>query len=166
MQTHMGRITFETTIGRCALSWSSAGIRGFELPPAEIRSDDFPTASAEIRVVIERVRQHLSGHLQDFSDVGFDFLELPPFNVAVLHATLAIKAGQTRSYGEVARAIGQPPGASRAVGTALGANRWPLLIPCHRVVSADGKMTGFSGPGGIKTKLRLLSIDGAQLFAE
>ena len=162
----MGRITFETTIGLCALSWSSAGIAGFELPHAGIREDDAPTASSEIRELIERVQRHLSGHLEDFSDVGFDLSELPPFNVAVLKATLAIKAGQTRSYGEVAGAIGQPPGASRAVGTALGANRWPLLIPCHRVVSADGKMTGFSGPGGIKTKLRLLSIEGAQLFAE
>ena len=65
-----------------------------------------------------------------------------------------------------ARALGQPPGVSRAIGAALGANPWPLLVPCHRIVAADGKMTGFSGPGGIRTKLRLLALEGAELFAE
>lgn len=95
----------------------------------------------------------------------YDFSEVAPFNLAVLRATLAIKAGSTRSYGEIAKAIGQPPAASRAVGAALGANHWPLLIPCHRVVAADGRMTGFSGPGGVQTKLRLLALEGAQLFS-
>jgi len=62
--------------------------------------------------------------------------------------------------------MGQSPAVIRAVGAALGINPWPLLIPCHRVVASDGKMTGFSGSGGIKTKLRLLALEGAQLFAE
>ncbi|MEO6003147.1 MAG: methylated-DNA--[protein]-cysteine S-methyltransferase [Opitutus sp.] len=166
MQTHMGRVTFETTIGRCAVSWSVAGLTGFELPETDPRPNDDTIALPEVGVLIERVRRHLTGDLQDFSNERYDFAEIPAFNVAVLTATLAIKAGQTRSYGDVARATGQPIGVSRAVGTALGANRWPLLIPCHRVVSANGSMTGFSGPGGIKTKLRLLAIEGAQLFAE
>jgi methylated-DNA-[protein]-cysteine S-methyltransferase len=77
-----------------------------------------------------------------------------------------VKAGHTSSYGEITEAIGQPITASRAVGTALGDNPWPLLIPCHRIVSAAGKMTGFSGPGGIATKIKLLAVEGAQLFAE
>lgn len=84
----------------------------------------------------------------------------------VYRANLAVKAGRTCSYGDIARQLGHPPAASRAVGTALGANPWPLLVPCYRVVASDGYMTGFSGPGGIKTKLRLLAIEGAQLFAE
>lgn len=166
MQTHMRRVTFETTIGRCAISWHDAGLTGFELPEATVRLDDEPNFSSEVATLIDRVRRHLSGELQDFSDAPYDFAEIPTFNLAVLRATLAVKAGETRSYGEIARVIRQPPAASRAVGAALGSNRWPLLIPCHRVVSADGKMTGFSGPGGIKTKLRLLQIEGAQLFAE
>jgi methylated-DNA-[protein]-cysteine S-methyltransferase len=119
-----------------------------------------------ISAIAERVRRHLSGELQDFSDVRYDFANVPPFNLAVLRATLAIRAGVTASYGEIAQAIGHTPGVSRAVGLALGANRWPLLIPCHRVVSATGKMTGFSGPGGVRTKTRLLALEGAQLLSE
>ena len=60
--------------------------------------------------------------------------------------------------------LGLPPGASRAVAAALGANPWPLLIPCHRIIGANGKMTGFSGPGGIATKIRLLTLEGTQLI--
>jgi methylated-DNA-[protein]-cysteine S-methyltransferase len=112
------------------------------------------------------VRQHLHGKFQDFSDVRYDFARVPEFAREVYHATLGVKAGQTTSYGALATALGHPPAASRAVGSALGANPWPLLVPCHRIVAADGKMTGFSGPGGIKTKLRLLALEGAELFAE
>jgi methylated-DNA-[protein]-cysteine S-methyltransferase len=77
-----------------------------------------------------------------------------------------VKPGHTSSYGDLAAAIGQPAAASRAVGTALGSNPWPLLIPCHRILAATGKMTGFSGPGGIATKVKLLALEGAQLLAE
>ena len=88
------------------------------------------------------------------------------FHREVFEQTLAIKAGSTCSYGDIARKMGQSPAVIRAVVAALGINPWPLLIPCHRVVASDGKMTGFSGSGGIKTKLRLLALEGAQLFAE
>jgi methylated-DNA-[protein]-cysteine S-methyltransferase len=165
MQTHIRRATFDTVIGRCALSWNDAGIVSFDLPEAAMENveTDIPI---EVSAIIERVRRHMNGELQDFSDVRFDFANVPAFNAAVLRATLSVKGGETRSYGEIARLIDHPPSASRAVGAALGSNRWPLLIPCHRIVSASGKMTGFSGPGGISTKLRLLKIEGAQLFAE
>ena len=104
--------------------------------------------------------------LQDFSDLPYDFAALSEFNRAVLRATLNVKPGRTATYGEVALAIGQPAAASRAVGTVLAGNRWPLLIPCHRIVAAGGKMTGFSGPGGVVTKTRLLTLEGAQLLSE
>jgi methylated-DNA-[protein]-cysteine S-methyltransferase len=162
----MPRVTFNTSIGRCALSWTESGVIGFDLPEAAEQPDDHIPLPATMKMLIERVRSHVNGELQDFSAVPFDFACLPPFNAAVLRATLAVKPGETKSYGDIARATGHSPGASRAVGVALGANRWPLLIPCHRIVSASGKMTGFSGPGGISTKLRLLKIEGVQLFAE
>jgi len=76
-----------------------------------------------------RVQRHLGGDPQDFSNLRYDFTALPEFHRAVLHAALAVKAGHTTTYGAIAAAPGQPPGASRAVGTALGANPWPLLIP-------------------------------------
>lgn len=166
MQTHIQRTTFDTPIGPCAIAWKETALKGFSLPDAAMHADDVAAPPEWIAAVIARVRRHLAGELGDFSDLPYDFAAVPTFNAAVLRATLAVPAGQTRSYGEIARAMGEPLSSSRAVGVALGANRWPLLIPCHRVVSATGKMTGFSGPGGIKTKLRLLAIEGAQLFAE
>ena len=90
----------------------------------------------------------------------------------VFVSTRGLRSGATGearpdwSYGQLAAAIGQPAAAARAVGTALAENPWPLLVPCHRFIGADGRMTGFSAPGGIKTKLRLLALEGAELFAE
>ena len=162
----MPRATFPTALGTCALSWSETGLNGFELPTAPVLGDDVTVLPDMIAALIARVRQHLSGMLQDFSDVRYDFARVPEFPREVYRATLAVKAGSTASYGDIAAVLGYAPGMSRAVGTALGANPWPLLVPCHRIVSAGGKMTGFSGPGGVKTKLRLLALEGEQMFAE
>ncbi len=162
----MPRHTFDTALGRCAITWGDTGLTSFSLPIAAARPDDVATPPEEIAVIVARVRRHLGGEAQDFTDLKYDFAAVAEFNLAVLRATLAVKSGHTSTYGEIAKAIGQPPVASRAVGTALGANRWPLLIPCHRVTGADGRMTGFSGPGGIATKVKLLAIEGSQLLAE
>ena len=162
----MPRTTFQTSLGRCAIAWGDAGLARFELPEAASRPDDVASPPPEIAAIIARVGKHLAGEPQDFAALRFDFAQTPEFQQQVYAATLAVKSGRTASYGEIAAAIGQPPAASRAVGSALGANPWPLLIPCHRIVAADGKMTGFSGPGGIKTKLRLLALEGSELFAE
>jgi methylated-DNA-[protein]-cysteine S-methyltransferase len=162
----MPRATFTTAIGVCAVSWGDAGLAGFELPVAPGRDGDLAQPPETIAGLIARVRRHLAGEPQDFSGERYDFGRVPEFSREVYRATLAVKAGQTASYGDLAAAIGLPPAVSRAVGAALGANPWPLLVPCHRIVSAGGKMTGFSGPGGVKTKLRLLALEGAQLFAE
>jgi methylated-DNA-[protein]-cysteine S-methyltransferase len=161
----MPRTTFTTAIGPCAISWRAERLTGFDLPPAGAQPDDIAPPSW-VAGIMARVQRHLQGDLQDFSDLPYDFTSVPPFEADVLQATLQVKVRETRSYGEIATDLGHSPAASRAVGAALGANRWPLLIPCHRIVSATGKMTGFSGPGGVKTKLRLLAIEGAQLFAE
>jgi methylated-DNA-[protein]-cysteine S-methyltransferase len=162
----MPRATFPTALGTCALSWSGTGLTGFELPEAPVLAVDLAQLPQNIAALIARVQRHLAGELQDFTDVRYDFARVAEFPREVYHATLAVKAGSTASYGDIAAVLGYAPGMSRAVGTALGANPWPLLVPCHRIVSADGKMTGFSGPGGVKTKLRLLALEGAQLFAE
>jgi methylated-DNA-[protein]-cysteine S-methyltransferase len=79
----------------------------------------------------------------------------PTFYQNVWKACAAIPRGETRSYGWIAKQIGRP-GAARAVGRALGANPFAPLIPCHRVVGAKGQLTGYSGPGGIRAKQRLL----------
>lgn len=162
----MPHATFSTSLGLCAIAWGDGGLTRFLLPDPERPAGELPEVEPPewVRAIIARVQRHLSGEAQDFSDVTYDFSHVPEFTRDVLLATLAIKPGRTATYGEIATALAQPPGASRAVGSALGENPWPLLIPCHRVLAADGKMTGFSGPGGVDTKACLLAIEGAQLL--
>ena len=164
----MPTTTFATALGVCALAWNDAGLTGFFLPGAypgfpDAATHDFAPPSW-IATLVTRVQRHLNGEAEDFADLPYDFGGMPAFQRAVLQATLTVKSGHTATYGEIAATLGQPPGASRAVGTALGANPWPLLIPCHRIVAANGKMTGFSGPGGIATKTQLLALEGARLL--
>jgi O-6-methylguanine DNA methyltransferase len=87
-----------------------------------------------------------------------DWSPFTPFQQSVLELTASIPRGQRLTYGQVARKIGKPR-ASRAVGAALGSNAWPVLIPCHRVVGTNGAMTGFSAPGGIDVKRRMLEME-------
>jgi O-6-methylguanine DNA methyltransferase len=164
----MPHANFPTPLGDCTIAWGDAGLTGFSLPGPDQRFTDESATEPPpwVAAIIARVRRHLAGDVQDFSDLSYDFSEVADFNQRVLRATLEVKAGHTASYGKIAASIGEAPVASRGVGAALGANRWPLLIPCHRITSADGKMTGFSGPGGVATKVKLLALEGAQLFAE
>jgi methylated-DNA-[protein]-cysteine S-methyltransferase len=164
----MPHATFSTPLGTCAIAWNDAGLTRFLLPDPERPAGGNTEADppAWVGEIIERVKRHLAGEPQDFSDVRYDFSRVPEFVRCVLCETLNVKAGHTATYGELATAIGQPLAASRAVGTALGDNPWPLLIPCHRIIAATGKMTGFSGPGGVATKVKLLALEGAQLLAE
>lgn len=164
----MPHTTFSTSFGLCAIAWNATGLTRFLLPdPERHSSGDTESVPPDwVQAIIDRVRRHLGGEPQDFSDVSFDFSRVPEFERSVLQATLRIKPGQTASYGDIAIALGQSPANSRAVGSALGSNPWPLLIPCHRVISSSGKMTGFSGPGGVSTKVKLLALEGAQLLAE
>jgi len=101
---------------------------------------------------------YLNGLADDLSDVAID----PggtAFQRAVWRAARAIPSGRTRTYAELAATVGRP-GAARAVGQALGANPVPLLVPCHRVVAADGALGGFTG--GIALKERLLALEGSR----
>jgi methylated-DNA-[protein]-cysteine S-methyltransferase len=84
---------------------------------------------------------------------------IPAFNRRVYEAARRIPPGQTQTYGEIARTIGEPHGA-QAVGQALGHNPFAIIVPCHRVVGADG-FGGFSAHGGTSTKMRMLTIEGA-----
>ena len=84
----------------------------------------------------------------------------PPFHQAVWKACAEIPRGEVRTYGWIAKRVGKP-GAARAVGQALGKNPFAPTVPCHRVVGADGRLTGYSGPGGVARKRRLLNAEGA-----
>ena len=159
----MPATSFDTPIGCCAIAWEADEITGFSLPPAANLEDPRPPW---MDAIIARVRRHLEGEMQDFANLPYAWNRVSSFQRDVYKAALRVKPGQTLSYGQLAAAIGQPAAAARAVGTALAQNPWPLLVPCHRFIGADGRMTGFSAPGGTKTKLRLLALEGAEFFAE
>lgn len=166
----MNVLQIPTSLGVCALMWEGDVVTGFRLPgdaarPTQEHARDTTTPDW-VREIVQRVQRHLEGELQDFADLPFDWSRVSEFQRRVYATALTVKAGSTWSYGQVASALGLPPGGARAVGVALGQNPWPLLVPCHRFIGADGKMTGFSAPGGTKTKLKLLALEGAQLFAE
>jgi len=107
----------------------------------------------------------LAGEPQDLRFVVLDEQPIDPFRREVYAATREIPAGTTMSYGEVARAIGRPD-AARDVGAALARNPCPIIVPCHRVVAANGALTGFSAPGGLETKRRMLQLEGAPGYGQ
>ncbi|MFE7743430.1 methylated-DNA--[protein]-cysteine S-methyltransferase [Nocardia sp. NPDC057455] len=169
---------FDTTIGCCAIAWSGAGVIRFQLPeesPAATRAritrarageklhEDPP--SAVIAEAIAGICAHLAGELDDLRWIAVDTSGIPEFHRAVYAVTRAIDPGHTLSYGQVAERVGAP-GAAQAVGQALGRNPIPLIIPCHRVLAADHALHGFSAPGGIDTKQRLLTIERTSGFGE
>ena len=169
MTTPTTTITFETALGRCGVRWSDAGITSVLLPswrldtiPALEREDGVP---AFVRVAIDRMTAVLAGETHDLRDVPLDQRRIDPFRQMVYAATRDIEPGTTRSYGELARAIGRPDGA-RDVGAALASNPTPIIVPCHRVVAANGALTGFSAPGGLATKRRMLELEGAPGYGQ
>jgi methylated-DNA-[protein]-cysteine S-methyltransferase len=167
---------FPTALGTCALVWRGDEIVGAALPeadPARMRSSldsRFPGSvesepPAPVAAAIGLIVQSFSGAPADFSAIEVDLSGADDFERSVYAAARAIPRGEVRTYGEIARTIGAP-GAARAVGAALGRNPVPIIIPCHRVVAAAGGSGGFSAPGGVATKFRILAIEGARRGAE
>jgi methylated-DNA-[protein]-cysteine S-methyltransferase len=113
----------------------------------------------DVEGAIEAVRALLRGEQSDLSWIALDMDRVPVFNRRVYEIARKIPRGRTLSYGDIAARLGDLT-LARAVGQALGSNPFPPIVPCHRVVSADGRMHGFSSPGGVAAKLRLLSIEG------
>ena len=173
--TTQGFALFDTVIGRCGLAWGDRGLIGVQLPEAtpgaawaRLRKR-FPDAvevepPPEIEVVIDRIRDLLAGGRDDLADIVLDLEGQSAFHLRVYAIARAIPPGETSTYGEMARAMGEP-GAARAVGKALGENPWPIVVPCHRVLGSSGSMGGFSAPGGSTTKARLLTIEKAKTSA-
>ena len=110
------------------------------------------------RDVLDRLVRYLDGEPVDFDDVPVTLKHLSAFQRRVVAACRAIGFGRTRSYGELAAAAGSP-GAARAVGQVMAGNRTPLIVPCHRVLAANGKLGGFSAPQGLAMKRRLLELE-------
>lgn len=111
--------------------------------------------------LVRRLRAFASGQAVDFRDVRVDPGRLTKFQRRVVRCCRQIPYGKTFSYGQLAAKAGSP-GAARAVGNCMAANRIPLIIPCHRVLPADGSPGKFSAPGGPRTKRRLLALEGRE----
>ena len=158
----MGFASFDTAMGLAAVEWSERGLTGVWIPPipAGRRNDPAPTAILD---VIERLRLLLRGEEVDFTEVDLDLEGVPEFDQRVYSVVRALRRGVTATYGEVAARAGAP-GAAQAVGQVMGHNRFPLVVPCRRVVAAGGGNGGFSAPGGVDTKLRLLALESVTLF--
>jgi methylated-DNA-[protein]-cysteine S-methyltransferase len=166
-----GYALFDTTLGRCAIAWSERGIAAVELPGADdaatIRriAKALPEATEatpppQIAEAIAAITRLLAGEPDDLTTLPLDLDGVPEFHRRVYDGARTIPPGETRSYGEVAAALGEP-GAAQAVGRALGRNPVPIVVPCHRVLAANGALHGFSAPGGIETKRRMLALEGA-----
>jgi O-6-methylguanine DNA methyltransferase len=176
----IGYHLFETRLGICGIAWSERSqpdaadvpaVVLLQLPEAnaKLTEDRVERKTAtgtrtkpppQIAGVIGRIRKHLDGEAQDFGDVKLDLDASGAFARRVYEATRQIPAGETMTYGGIAKALGEP-GSARAVGQALGSNPIALIIPCHRVVAAGGKGGGFSAHGGLATKARMLAKEGA-----
>ncbi len=165
-------ILFDTALGRCGIAWDENGVLASSFAD---ESDDktrarlfrraqsaveIHTAPTHIEKTINDIRELFLGRAANFHDVVLNLEGLPAFDCAVIELTSKIKQGETKTYGDLARQLGDVA-YSRRVGQALGRNPIPIIVPCHRVVGADGAMTGFSAPGGTVSKQKLLKIEGA-----
>ncbi|HTV36052.1 MAG TPA: methylated-DNA--[protein]-cysteine S-methyltransferase [Xanthobacteraceae bacterium] len=163
---------FDTAIGCCGIVWSARGVAGVQLPEKDIAATRarlrrrHPQAKetvppADVQRAVDRIMRLLAGERSDLTGVTVDDTSIPAFNRRVYVIARAIPPGETKTYGEIAEQLGDKT-LAREVGQAMGENPTPLIVPCHRVLAANGKSGGFSGAGGVLTKLRLLSIEGAQ----
>ena len=106
----------------------------------------------------EELQDYAKGKPVCFSEFELQLPARTPFRDKVLSATRRLVYGQTTTYGELARLVGHPR-AARAVGTVMSTNRFPILIPCHRVLAAGGKLGGYTSPAGTDLKQRLLEME-------
>jgi methylated-DNA-[protein]-cysteine S-methyltransferase len=167
---------FETSLGWAAVGWTPAGLATVRLPQRERSSvlaalkrrlPDAQEAEPPPRIaaVVTDICDLLAGGRPDFAGTALDMAGTPDFHARVYAIAREIPPGETLTYGEVAERLGDRR-LAREVGQALGRNPWPIVIPCHRVTAAGGKLGGFSAPGGAATKLKLLAIEGAAAAAQ
>jgi methylated-DNA-[protein]-cysteine S-methyltransferase len=165
---------FETSIGWAGVAWAEKGLVGCYLPEADRETARrsfvrrYPGAAeaeptAVVAHAIEEIRELLTGKAVDLRDVPIDISQVPEFNARVYEIARAIPPGKTLTYGEIAVKLGDKL-LARDVGAALGQNPWPIVVPCHRVTAAGGKLGGFSARGGVNTKVKLLAIEGAEVL--
>ena len=166
-ETEIGTTLVKTTFGWVGMAWSAQGLVGTTLPRATeaeaatglpAASDREPAAAAglDVALLADKMRRYFEGEAVAF-DEPLDPSIGTEFQKRVWAITQAIPRGQTRTYGQVARQAGSTVGAARAVGQAMARNPWPVIVPCHRVVGHDGRLTGFGG--GVHMKQQMLNME-------
>jgi methylated-DNA-[protein]-cysteine S-methyltransferase len=163
--------TFETKSGFVGLAWNQQGVSGLRLPARTEASAEaailrrLPEArralpSPAVAQLISDIQCYFEGEKIDFSQVAVDLGVQDPFFSRVYAEVRKLGWGVTTTYGAVAKTLGAEPQAARDVGQAMASNPVPLIVPCHRVLAAGGKIGGFSAPGGSESKARMLVIEG------
>jgi methylated-DNA-[protein]-cysteine S-methyltransferase len=173
-QTAHHYLIFETASGFCGIAWNSVGITCLRLPtksaaaaersllrraPGAAPGKPTPTAAEAVAAV----KRYFDGEETDFSGFKLDLGEQEAFFKQVYSAARRVGWGRTTTYGALRKELGAGPEAARDVGEAMARNPVPLIIPCHRVLAAGGRIGGFSAPGGAATKIRMLELEGVRL---
>jgi methylated-DNA-[protein]-cysteine S-methyltransferase len=172
----MGRKTdryfiFETAGGYCGIAWNDVGITRFQLPTRSAEATErllrrrVPGAAPgeptpEVADAVAAAKRYFDGEETDFSTVKLDLGEQDAFFAKIYAAVRRVGWGRTTTYGAVAKELGAGPEAARDVGEAMAKNPVALIIPCHRVLAAGGRIGGFSAPGGSAAKIRMLELEG------
>jgi len=173
-QTPQQYFVFETAAGFCGIAWSDAGITRFMLPSSTAEATEHNlrrrVANAEpgsppahIVAAVNAAKRYFEGEQIDFSDLQLDLSGQDEFFNQIYAAARRVGWGNTTTYGTLAKQVGAGPEVARSVGQAMAKNPVPLIIPCHRVLAAGGKLGGFSAPGGSSTKQRMLELEGVSL---
>ncbi len=168
---------FDTAFGTCGLAWSETGLTRVQLPESTRSATESrvrraglePSSESEIPGFADEALTALKAYFAG-TDVSFETLRLDEtsvtgFNASVYRALRNVPRGTTVTYGDLAELVGQP-GAAQAVGVAMGRNPWPVIVPCHRVLASGGKVGGFSAPGGVSTKEKLLALEGVRVGSQ
>lgn len=173
-QTAQHYLIFETASGFCGIAWSTIGITRFQLPVASVDAAErlllrrvsgakpgVPTP--EVAEAIVAVKRYFEGEETDFFGFTLDLHDQDAFFNQIYLAARQVGWGQTTTYGTLAKDLGAGPETARDVGQAMAKNPVPLIIPCHRVLAAGGKVGGFSAPGGATTKIHMLKLEGVNI---
>jgi methylated-DNA-[protein]-cysteine S-methyltransferase len=166
--------TFQTAGGFCGIAWNDVGITRFQLPTRSAEAterllrrrapDAEPAAPTPVvSEAVAAVKRYFDGEETDFSGFKLDLDGQDAFYKQIYDAARRVKWGHTTTYGTLAKELGAGPEAARDVGQAMARNPVALIIPCHRVLAAGGKAGGFSAPGGSKTKIRMLELEGVHV---
>jgi methylated-DNA-[protein]-cysteine S-methyltransferase len=165
---------FETAGGFCGIAWTNIGISRLQLPTKSAEATERlllrraaraepATPTPEVAEAIAAVKRYFEGKDTDFSNLKLDLDGQDPFFRQIYAAARRVRWGLTTTYGTLAKQLGAGPEAARDVGQAMARNPVPLIIPCHRVLAAGGKIGGFSAPGGLAAKIRMLQLEGAHV---